>query len=70
MSTRPWDVRSGGKHTEQLVVISVDSSVNPIGIGVDGPVWISVEDVAADTVGASSFEDFIVDLIFNGIRKR
>ena len=55
--------KRGWKRTDQLVVISVDGSGNPIGIGDGGRVWISDLDVGADTVIASSFENFIAGIL-------
>lgn len=58
-----WYRKKGWKLTDELVVISDDGSGNPIGIAKDGRVWISDLDVGADTVIASSFEEFIVGIL-------
>jgi hypothetical protein len=55
--------KDGWKLTEDLVVISMDGSGNPIGIAKDGRVWISDHDVRADSVIADSFEDFLVGIL-------
>lgn len=57
--------KDGWRLTDNLVIISVDGSGNPIGIAKDGRVWISDHDVGKDSVMADSFEDFILG-VFDG----
>jgi hypothetical protein len=50
----------GWPGTQDWYIISMDGAGNPIGVSVDGKVWISDHDVGAASVIANSFEDFLL----------
>jgi hypothetical protein len=53
----------GWTPTDQWVVISVDLAGNPIGLTSDGSIWLSDHDAGTTTMLATTFEDFIVQLL-------